>query len=579
MGSLLQDLRYGARMLSKKPGFTLIAVITLALGIGANTAIFSVVDAVLLRSLPFRESDRLAMVWRHVPQTNDIFPLNPANFFALREQNQSFEAMAALSNIDWSGNLTGDGEPERLQGNLVSANLFQILGVEPVRGRAFLPDEEQPGRNQVALITNGLWQRRYGADDRAVGKTITLNGQNYTIIGVLPPDFQFVQGVEIWAPLSLALLIGAALLLTTFWRLSRVNPGFDPQNTLAINLALNDPKYAEAQARIAFFEQVLERIRNLPGVNAASAINYIPLAGAGQSSTISVEGRPTPSGESYVPEVSVVTPDYFRAAQIPLLKGRLFDQQDRMDTGPVILVSENMARRLWSGEEPLGKRIKIGGENYNAPWMTVVGVVGDTKHYSLVEEPPMRFYKAYAQAAWNSMTLVVRSEVDVSSLSTAVRREVMAVDRNQPVFNARTFTQLFSSSISQQRFLALLMAAFAGLALLLAVIGIYGVIAYSVAQRTREIGIRVALGAQTSDVLRLVIRQGMTLTVIGVALGLIVSFALTRFMEKSLFGVSATDPLTFTSIALLLAVVALLACYVPARRATKIDPIVALRRE
>src|SRR5262245_45780150 len=203
MQTLWQDLRYGARMLVKNPSFTLIAILTLAFGIGANTAIFSVVDAVLLRSLPYRESDRLAMVWRHVPQTNDIFPLNPANFFTLREQNQSFEAMAAFSNIDWSGNLTGDGEPERLQGILVSADLFQLLGVEPVRGRAFLPEEEQPGRNQVALITNGLWRRRYGADERAVGKAITLNGQNYTIIGVLPPDFQLAQGVEIWAPLAL----------------------------------------------------------------------------------------------------------------------------------------------------------------------------------------------------------------------------------------------------------------------------------------------------------------------------------------------------------------------------------------
>src|SRR5262245_36432401 len=806
MGSLLQDLRYGARMLAKKPGFTLIAVVTLALGVGANTAIFSVVDAVLLRSLPYRDSDRLVMVWRNGPQTNETLPLNPANFFALKEQNQSFEAMATFSNIDWSGNLTGDGEPERLQGNLVTANLFSVLGVEPIRGRVFLPEEEQPGGNQVVLITNELWRRRFGADDQVVGKAITLNRQSYTVIGVLPPDFQLAQGVEIWTPLaldakaraddsnlylspviarlkpgmtigqahaemnailrrnqpdqnkgpwakvvtvqenlvqevnrpllillgavgfilliacanvanlllarsserrqemavrlalgagrwrlmrqvlteslllgflgsaaglivalwgcdflvsglpeylsaantrlktlgiddhvlgfalalsfltalifglapaiqasvlrvnealkdggkgmgsgfqgrrlrqalmvsevalSLALLIGATLLLTTFWRLNRVNPGFDTQNALTINLALTDPKYAEAQARIAFFEEVSERMRNLPGVNAVSAINYIPLAGTGQSSTISVEGRPTPSGESYVPEVSVVMPDYFRAAQIPLLKGRLFDQQDRINTAPVILVSENLARRLWPGEEPLGKRIKYGGESYNAPWMTVVGVVGDTKHYSLVEEPPMRFYKPYAQDAWSSMTLVVRSGVDASSLSAAVRREVMAVDRNQPVFGARTLTQLFSASIAQQRFSALLMAAFAGLALLLAVIGIYGVFAYSVAQRTREIGIRMALGAQTPDVLRLVLRQGTALTVIGVAIGLLASFALTRFMKKMLFGfVSPTDPATFVSIALLLAVIALLACYVPARRATKVDPMVALR--
>jgi putative ABC transport system permease protein len=808
MQTLWQDLRYGARMLLKNPGFTTIAILTLALGIGVNTAIFSVVDAVLLCSLPYQDSDRLALVWRHIPQTNDTFALNPANFFALKEQNHSFEAMAAFSNIDWSGNLTGDGEPERLQGCPVSANLFSILGVQPSRGRAFLPEEEQPGRNQVVLIASGLWQRRFGADEKVIGRSVTLNGQNYTVIGVLPPGFQLAKDVEIWSPLafdakakadednnylapviarlkpgvtidqaqaemnailrrnqtdqnkgpwvkvvavqkdlvqevkrpllimlgavgfilliacanvanlllarsasrrqemavrlalgasrwrltrqmlteswllgllggaaglivalwgsdfilgglpeylsavnprlkslgidgralgfafaasfltsvifglapaiqasglrvnetlkdggkgtgrgfqgrrllqglmvsevalSLTLLIGAALLLTTFWRLSRVNPGFDPRNALTINLSLTDPKYAEAQARITFFNQLLERVRNLPGVSAVSAINYLPLAGAGQSSVISVEGRPPqPAGEPFVPEVSVVTPDYFRAVQIPLLKGRFFDQGDGMNTAPVAVVSENLARRLWPGEEPLGKRIKYGGENFNAPWMTVVGVVGDTKHYDLVEEPRMRFYKPYAQDAWNSMALVVRSEVDASSLSAAVRREVIAVDGNQPVFGVRTFTQLFSASIARQRFFALLMAAFAGLAMLLAVIGIYGVVAYSVAQRTREIGIRMALGAQARNVLRLVVKQGMALTLVGVAIGLLASFALTRFMEKLLFGVSPTDPTTFASIALLLAVVALLACYIPARRATKVDPMVALREE
>jgi putative ABC transport system permease protein len=808
MQTLWQDLRYGARMLLKNHDFTTIAILTLALGIGVNTAIFSVVDAVLLRPLPYQDSDRLVRVWRHIPQTNGAFSLNPANFFALKEQNQSFEAMSAFSNIDWSGNLTGDGEPERLQGCRVSANLFSLLGVQPSRGRAFLPEEEQPGRNQVVLITSGLWQRRFGADEMVIGRSVTLNGQNYTVIGVLPPDFQLAKDVEIWSPLaldakakadednsyldpviarlkpgvtidqaqaemnailrrnqtdqnkgpwikvvaaqddlvqevkrplqimlgavgfilliacanvanlllarsasrrqemavrlalgasrwrlirqmlteslllgllggaaglivalwgsdfivgglpeylsavnprlkalgidgralgfafaasfltsvifglapaiqasslrvnetlkdggkgtgrgfqgrrllqglmvsevalSLALLIGAALLLTTFWRLSRVNPGFNPRNALTINLSLTDPKYAEAQARITFFEQLLERVRNLPGVSAASAINYLPLAGAGQSSVISVEGRPPqPAGEPLVPEVSVVTPDYFHAVQIPLLKGRFFDQGDRMNTAPVVVVSENLARRLWPGEEPLGKRIKYGGENFNAPWMTVVGVVGDTKHYDLVEEPRMRFYKPYAQDAWNSMTLVVRSEVDASSLSAAVRGEVIAVDGNQPVFGVRTFTQLFSASIARQRFFALLMAAFAGLAMLLAVIGIYGVVAYSVAQRTREIGIRMALGAQARDVLRSVVKRGMALTLVGVAIGLIASFALTRFMEKLLFGVSATDPMTFASIALLLAVVALFACYIPARRATKVDPMVALREE
>src|SRR5262245_43570601 len=808
MQTLWQDLRYGARMLLKNPGFTTIAILTLALGIGVNTAIFGVVDAVLLRSLPYQDSDRLALVWRQNQQKNDTFALNPANFFALKEQNHSFEAMAAFSNIDWSGNLTGDGEPERLQGCPVSANLFSILGVQPSRGRAFLPEEEQPGRNQVALITSGLWQRRFGADERVIGRSVTLNGQNYTVIGVLPPGFQLAKDVEIWSPLafdakakadednnylapviarlkpgvtidqaqaemnailrrnqtdqnkgpwvkvvavqkdlvqevkrpllimlgavgfilliacanvsnlllarsasrrqemavrlalgasrwrlirqmlteswllgllggaaglivalwgsdfilgglpeylsavnprlkslgidgralgfafaasfltsvifglapaiqasglrvnetlkdggkgtgrgfqgrrllqglmvsevalSLALLIGAALLLKTFWRLSHVNPGFDPRNALTINLSLTDPKYSEAQARVTFFEQLLERVRNLPGVSAVSAINYLPLAGAGHSSFISVEGRPPhPSGEPLVPEVSGVTPDYFHTVQIPLLKGRSFDQGDRMNTAPVVVVSEKLARRLWPGEESLGKRIKYGGENFNAPWMTVVGVVGDTKHYDLVEAPRMRFYKPYAQDAWNSMALVVRSEVDASSLSAAVRREVIAVDGNQPVFGVRTFTQLFSASIARQRFFALVMAAFAGLAMLLAVIGIYGVVAYSVAQRTREIGIRMALGAQARNVLRLVVKQGMALTFVGVAIGLLASFALTRFMEKLLFGVSPTDPMTFASIALLLVIVALLACYIPARRATKVDPMVALRCE
>ncbi len=317
-------------------------------------------------------------------------------------------------------------------------------------------------------------------------------------------------------------------------------------------------------------------MRNLPGVISAGAINYLPLTSMGQSSNFSVEGRPKAPGESHVSEVSVVTNDYFRAVRIPLLKGRLFDERDQANTTPVIVVSENLSRRLWSGEDPIGKRIKYGIENSGAPWMTVVGVVGDTKHYELKEESLMRFYKPYAQDSWSAMTLVARSE-NASSLSDAVRQEVLGVDRNQPVFNALTFSQLFEASISQQRFLALLMTAFAGLALLLAIIGIYGVIAFSVAQRAREIGIRVALGAQSLDVLRLVVKQGMTLTFIGIAIGMLASFGLTRFMEKMLFGVTTTDPMTFVSIAVLMAVIALVACYVPARRATKVDPMVALR--
>jgi putative ABC transport system permease protein len=812
---LLQDLRYGARMLLKSPGFTLIAVITLALGIGANTAIFSLVNSILLRQLPFRQPERLVWVDSRRPASGK-YSFTLPDFIDYRDQNQSLSGIAAYAS--WSANLTDQGEPEQLQGLRISANAFELLGVEAVAGRVLAPGDDAPGQQHVAVLSYGLWRRRFGADPQLVGKKLTLNGASYTVVGVLPPQFFFpirIRDAELAVPLapdadplrgvrtstnflralgrlkpgvtreqaeadltavaqrlrqqypvanrqklgvtlsplheevvgsfrlalwvllgavgmvllitcanlanlalaratgrrremairaalgatrrrlvqqltteslllalfgaglglllafygidlllalspatlprtgevgidfrvlgftlalsllagalfglapawqatrvslneelkgsgrgasggkrqnrarsllvaseialSVVLLAGAGLLIKSFLRLQAVNPGFEAENSLAIRLSLPKAQYSNRAAVTAFYEKLRPRLESLPGVEAVGFVSALPLSGTLFSIPFTIEGRGTSPDEAHRADYRAVDAGYFRALKIPLIAGREFNERDAAETPPVALISQNLARRHWPQGSPLGARLRINDNNQGPRPVEVVGVVGDVKHLSLDGEPEPHIYLPVHQAhedgmAWltNTQYWLLRTTVDPLTLSAAARREIQAVDRNAPASNIRTMEQYLSASVAPRRFNLRLLSIFAVAALILAGAGLYGVISHGVAQRKRELGIRIALGARACDVLKLVTGEGMALAIIGVALGLMAALALTRVMEGLLFGVSATDPLTFMVIALLLMFVALLACYIPARRATKVDPLNALKSE
>jgi putative ABC transport system permease protein len=803
MRTFLQDLRYGARMLVKQPGFTLIALLTLSIGIGANTAIFSVVNSLLLRPLPYSESEQLTWVWmdnRPEGIREDI--TSWPNFEDWRAQNQSFQAMAGVR--DRRFNLTGAGEPEELYGANVSPNFFELMRVSPARGRGFNADEEHEGRDQVVVIGHDLWQRRFGGDANIVGQTLSLSGQPHTIIGVMPPGFQFPNKTEVWKPLApdaqtrtargsfwlpvigrlkpgvtraqaqtdmagiaqrleqqypntntgfgvnvvlmheqlvgkmrtalwillgavgcvlliacanvanlllaraatrqkevairaalgasrgrvvrqlltesvllaaaggvlglllarwgldalvafapsdlpraesisidrrvlfftlglslltglvfglapalqssklglgevlkeggrsgggggrhtrsvlvvaeialaLVLLVGAGLLLKSSWRLQQVNPGFNPERVLKVRLSLPPSKYPEGTNVVAFYQQLLERLRALPGVKAAGVTSSVLLYKVHNSAGISIEGRPAPSGGSR-PELPLdsVSPSYFQVLGMQLIQGRNFTEQDKRDGLPVAIVNETMARRFWPDEDPIGKRFTFGDAGPQARWLTVVGVVRDSRRQGLDAPIRIESFLPYAQRPLRAMEVVLRTTDDPLTMARTVRSAVWSLDGDLPVSEIQTVEQMVGARVASRRFNLLLLGLFALVAVLLAAVGIYGVMSYSVTQRAHEIGIRMALGAQTRAVLSLVIGQGMRLALLGVGIGLAAAVGLTRLMAGLLFGVSATDPMTFGAIALLLVGIALLACYLPARRATKVDPMIALRCE
>ncbi len=809
--AILQDLRQGARSLLKQPTFTIVAVIALALGIGANTAIFSVVHAVLLQSLPYREADRLVSVWEHNrTRGNAQNVINMGNFFDWKEQNRVFEDMAAF--FDMTANLTSGGEPEEIPSQIATTSLFNILGVNPIMGRAFTSEDGRQGQPNVVVIGFGLWQRRFGGDPQIVGRKLILNGNEATVIGVMPADFNWhVKAgsmtrkiAEIWTPwqvgegsrqrrgrfasavarlkpgvtfeqaqaemnavggrleqqyndfnanwgvnvvplrtqftgeirlallvllgavgmvlliacanvanlllvraagrqrevavrsalgakrgriirqllteslllagmgglaglalawfgtrllislappdllnlpqaqinvtvlaftlgvslltgvifglapafettrlnlheslkeggknigggarsqrlrnslvilevaLALVLLICAGLLIRSFARLQGVDPGFNASNVLTMRVNLPTRKYDNDQKRINFYREAVAQMHSLPGVESVGAINFLPFAAPHAGTLVEIEGRPKPPpGQGLNTGVMVSDLNYFRTMQIPLKRGRLFTDQEAAEMRHVVVVNESFARVNFPDEDPLGKRVVIYMKNDNQP-CEIIGIVGDSKHMNLdVEVKPMSYWP-YPELTYNGMTFVIRTKGEPGIVAGAARNVIRSLDPEQPVADVRTMESLIGTSVARARFNTLLLTIFALVALLLSGVGIYGVMAYSVAQRTHEIGVRMALGARAIDVMRLVVRRGMALALGGVALGVAASFGLTRLMKTLLFNVSETDALTFAGIPILLVVVALLACLIPARRAAKVDPMVALRYE
>ena len=803
MRTLWQDLRYGVRMLWKAPGFTSIAVFALALGVGANTAIFSVVNAVVLRPLPFPDAERL--VWfdgAHPARGVTESSLSMPDYLDWRKQADAFENTTAF--VEGSAILSGeDAEPERVPRGVVTASFFPTVGVSPMLGRALAPEDELSGSELVAVLSYGLWQRRFGANPNVVGSKLTLSGRTVTIVGVMPAGFDYPARAQVWSPLktggddekrdnrylsvlarlkptatlaaaqaqidtlsgrlgqqypetnggwtarltglqermtsgvrtsllllfgavgfvlliacanvanlllaratarrkeialrtalgagrlriirqllteslllaclggaaglilslfltdllvaispadvprldeirldarvlgftvgvvslvgllfglapavqasktdlnealkeggrsstegrnrlrsllvvsevalSLLLLVGAGLLIKSFVLLRDVHPGFDTRNVLTMRISLPAARYAEPKQQANFYRELMERTSALPGVEAAGATLSLPLGGSNFSVGRSFirEGRPLVTEESQDTDYFVATPDYFKAMRIPLKTGRTFTERDTAETPPVVVVNESLARRIFPGEDPIGKRLTVWRDEKFA--REIVGIVSDVKSGRLDAEVNSQIYVPHAQdAGWGGLSLAVRTKGEAEALSAGVRGAVLAIDKNLPVYDIKTMDDVLSASVANNRLVMLLFSVFALFALLLATVGIYGVMAYSVAQRTHEIGIRMALGAQAPDVLRLIVGQGMMLALIGVGVGLFGAFALTRVMASQLYGVSATDPLTFAIVALMLAIVALAACYIPARRAMRVDPMVALRYE
>ncbi|MGB8477128.1 MAG: ABC transporter permease [Candidatus Acidiferrum sp.] len=820
MNMLAQDIRLALRSFARNPGFTLVAILSLAIGIGANTSIFSVANALLLRPLPYKDADRLVILWNRSPGLGILQDwFSTAQYLDIKNGYHGFEEVAIAS----GGNdtLTGTGGPERIGTIHVSSNLLLMLGVKAASGRLFLPDEDVPGRPSTAVLTYGMWARRYGSDPRILGKSITINGQNYEVVGILPKSFTLPKEVlptlygadqpDVFLPfplgpkaagirthedynilgklkpgvsvaqaqaemdtitarlrraypesyppnggltfgivplleqvvgdvrrsllvllsavgfvlliacanvanlllsravarqqeiavrgalgasrgriirqllteslllslsggalgiilcgwsvtwihllgtksiprlagigidgrvllftlllsilsgilfglapalrvsridlnttlkdagrssagtsavwgrgnnmrrllvvselaLSVVLLIGAGLLIRSFARLQDVAPGFNPKNVLTFELALNGSRYGDGQLRLNTYRQLWSALDQIPGVSASGGITSLPLSQSFAWTPITIEGRTPLPGEKFInADARISGGRYFQAMQIPLRSGRFFNEEDVAGKTPVVIIDEFMADQFWPGQDAVGKRIHL--VESEVPWLTVVGVVGRVKHESLDTEPRIAFYLPQTQYPARAMTVVLRSERDPASLIPAVKNELRGIDPDLPMYSVRTMAERVAESLARRKFSVLLLGILAGLALVLAAIGIYGVMAYLVNQGTREIGIRMALGATPCEIVKLVVFQGMTLAVSGVASGLAVALILTRLMRSLLFGINAADPVTFGAIALLLALVALCAAYIPARRAARVDPILCLRSE
>ncbi len=806
---LAQDLRYGLRQLRRSPGFALTAMLTLALGIGANTAIFTLVNSVLLRPLPYEESERLVAVFQHEKKLGERRnATSPFSFHRWQQQNSVFETMAAAT--PWSPVLTGHDRPDVIDGLKVSATLFPLLRADAALGRTFHPEEGEPGNHRVVVLGHDLWQRRFGGDAALVGRTIQLDGEPYTVIGVMTPGFRFppfwVVDAEFWTPLAFTpeernrnarflrafarlrpgvrvqqaqaeldaisrrieeenprdyssvganvellqepvvhgvrpvlllllgaagfvlligcgniaslllaraamrsrefavrraigasgarlvrqlfteslllaalsggagtllgvwllgalrgvlaeslpqvvavefdlrvlaftfgasllaaiatglapalaarrdtladamksgapstggsgsrlrgglvtgevalaviLLTGAGLMLESMWRLMNLDPGFRREQLLTATVSFPGPRYETVEQQSRLMAQLQQRIDALPGVESAALVNHLPIGGDMWRFRFIVEGQPLPAADQIpLAAYRAATPGLFRVMGIRLARGRDFAATDAVNSEPVILINETLARRYFIGDDPLGKRTRLGATDSTLPWLTVIGVVSDVRQGALAEEIPPEMYLPYSQqltAFYRSTTLAVHTRGDAASLEKSIVSAIGELDATLPVTGFRTVQQLLDGEVRQPQRQSLLIAAFAALALLLAAIGLYGVIAYAVTQRTNEIGIRMALGAQPGQVVTLVLRHGLLLSLGGVALGLAGSLVLARALEGMLFEVSVSDPTTFISVAVLMAVVALLAAFIPARRASRVDPLTALRHE
>ncbi|HSB07966.1 MAG TPA: ABC transporter permease [Blastocatellia bacterium] len=813
MNKLWLDLRYGARMLLKKPAFTLIAVITLALGIGANTAIFSVVYAVLLRPLPYPEPDRLVMLWTRLEKIGlEQNWVSEPEVLDFREQSQLLEGFGVVSGTSFV--LTGSGEPEQLSGAEISTNFFSVLRADIKAGRDFSPDEEIPGAPRVAILSHSFWQTHFGGEQSILGNTIYLSGKPATVVGILPANFALMvpqealvpSNVDVWVPyaedyakknrdshgltviarmkpgvtlaqaqeemngiagrlypkyythtgfevkvvslhgdivkkmrpallvllaavgfvlliacanvanlllgraaarekelairaamgagrsrllrqllteslllaflggaggvmlavwgvdallalsppdlprieevsidtrvlaftfavaaltgvlfglipalkasrisltqtlkegsrsvagggghrlrqlivvaeiaLSLVLLVGAGLLMHSFFGLMRVDPGFDSHNVLTMKVQVPRTRYKDGPAVTAFFQQLLEKIQALPGVESAGAISQLPLSGDYWGGTLTFEGVAANAERgnmaSFEVDQRAITPDYFTAMKTPLLEGRFFTSGD-VRAKPCAIIDETLARRLWPDTSPIGRRFTFGRfPEKPDTWIEIVGVVRHIRHHKLDANVREEVYYPHAIVSFTGMSLAIRTTTDPLSMAGAVRDTVRSIDRDQPVYRIRTMDEFVARALAPARFTLVLLLIFAGVAALLAVVGIYGVMSHAVTERTHEIGIRMALGAEARDVLKLVVGQGLLLTLAGVVIGLVASFAATRVMTGLLYGVGATDAVTFAVVPVLLTGVALAASFIPARRAMKVDPMVALRYE
>ena len=803
-----QDIRFGLRMLRKSPGFTAVALLTLALGIGANTAIFSVVYGILLRPLPYQDSARLIVLNETTPKVGMVSVSYP-DFLDWRAQSRAFSRMAAVGQVEF--NLAGVNQPESISGEAVSSSFFSILGMHPWLGRDFDPSEEKVGTAPVVLLSYQLWQSHLGGDPNVVGRTINLDGNGFTIVGVLPPDFRSIDKTDVIVPIgvwathspkeasdrgdrgdmcviarlapgvsllqaraemetiearlavtypidaefgaalrpirevfvsdirpaililfgavlfvlliacanvanlflmrgaartreialrialgatrgrivrqmlaeslvlaffggllgvlisiagirglsqlipmdmqgnasmnlngavllfaaaavvlsslmfglvpalqltkpevqselkeggrntsagsgqnrvrgllavaeiavALILLVGAGLMVQSLHRLLAVDPGFQTNRLLTMEMSLRTAQYASHPAVLNFWQQTLEKVRALPGVESVALGTVVPMTDSHSRTDISIEIAPeSKPGKSPHPDFHIVSPGYVRTLGVPLLRGREFTDADGENAPRVGLINALLARQFFPNQDAVGKRFMFGHPSTDpAEWITIVGVTADTKLYGLANPARLEVYIPYRQSNSSDMDLVVKSAADPAALTSSIRRAIASIDKDQPIFGIATMQALVDNSVATRRVTLILLASFSGLALVLAAIGIYGVISYSVAQRTHEIGIRMALGAERGGVLRMILAQGAKIAGAGVAIGIALSFGLTRLMANLLFSVSAADPVTFAAVAIALILVALLACYIPARRALRVDPIIALRHE
>ncbi len=813
---MFQDLRYGARMLFRQRAFTIAAVIALALGIGANTAVFSVVNAVLLRPLPYQNSERMVLIWGNfLTFSMEQLRAKAAEYVDYRDQTRSFETVAAFSTNDF--NFTGGRQPDRIAGASVTANLLPTLGARAAQGRLISPEENQMGRDNVVVVSHQFWQKRLGAEANVIGRGVILDDKNYTVIGVMPADFEFphpsfnfAEPVEFWIPLAftaeqvaqrrrpyylnvigllksnvtidqarsemaslgqrferehqsyrgpknsdmgwritvtplqeqivgnsrrallvlfaavglvmliacanaanlllmratarqkemairaamgahrlrlirqllteslliaalggagglilalwgvkalvalggdnlprsqeinldgrvllftlaisvmtglifglapalqasrpdlrqtlkeggasatrgrhwlrnllvvgevaiaMTLLVGAGLMLNSFVRLLLVNPVVSSDKLLSVEITLPESRYPEGAQAATFFQELIRRVESLPGVESASLSTVQPLSGVAVDDPYSIEGRPLDFNNAPVAGWQYVTPNFFRTLGIPIVAGRDFTEHDTDDTSGAAIINQAMARRYFPNEDPIGKRLTLGLHRPDDPWLTIVGVVKDIPHRGLESKAEPDWYLSYLDQPRRYGYLIAQSSGDPARLAAAIRSQISSIDKDQPVTAIRTINEVIASTTAPRRFNTLLLAIFATVALALAAVGIYSVISYSVTQRTQEVGIRMALGAQTGDVVRLILKQGLTLTLIGVVAGVFCALATARVMSGLLYGVTATDPATFVAISLLLAIEAMLACYLPARRAARVEPIAALHHE